>query len=64
MDKEMIERVSKAILETPNASDYPVLVARNAIKVMREPTKQMVDTFSSYDIDGYQGFIDAIIGDK
>lgn len=38
---EMIERVSEAILNTPNASDYPILVARNAIKAMREPTEDM-----------------------
>jgi hypothetical protein len=43
MDNEMIERVSKAILETPNASDYETLVAINAIKAMREPTDKMLE---------------------
>lgn len=32
----MIKRVSEAILNTPNASDYAELVAKNAIKAMRE----------------------------
>lgn len=34
----MIKRVSEAILNTPNASDYKELVAKNAIRAMREPT--------------------------
>lgn len=34
MDNEIIERVSKAILETPNASDYESLIAKNAIKAL------------------------------
>lgn len=39
---EMIERVSKAILECPNASDYETLVAKRAIEAMREPTDAMM----------------------
>lgn len=41
MDYEMIKRVSIAILNTPNASDYAILVGINAIKTMREPTEKM-----------------------
>lgn len=33
MDDEMIERISKAILNTPNASDYKTLVATNVINI-------------------------------
>lgn len=68
MDDEMIERVSKAILETPNASDYKRLVAVNAIKAMREPTNNMIITV--IESKGQQGYsdvykimIDAIIND-
>lgn len=42
---EIIKRVSEAILNTPNASDYAELVAKNAIRAMREPTKEMIDAF-------------------
>jgi hypothetical protein len=42
MDNEMINRVSEAILNTPNASDYKRLVAINAIKAMRELTAELI----------------------
>lgn len=42
MDQEIIDRVSKAILETPNASDYKILVAKRATEAMREPTDKMI----------------------
>jgi hypothetical protein len=78
MDNEMIERVAKAILETPNASDYKTLVAINAIKAMREPTEKMkfagsnatvlsnIDTMTDAVGAGvaWNAMIDAIIGDK
>lgn len=41
MMNEMMKRVSEAIINTPNASDYEYLVARNAIRAMREPTNAM-----------------------
>jgi hypothetical protein len=70
-DKEMIERVAKAILETPNASDYERLVAINAIKAMREPTDKMLKAegvFPSCHMcgghkEGWQATIDAVIND-
>jgi hypothetical protein len=40
---EFVKRVSDAILNTPNASDYAELVAKNAIRAMMEPTKEMMD---------------------
>jgi hypothetical protein len=66
MDNEMIERVAKAILETPNASDYKTLVAKNAIKAMREPTKRMCNKgYAVRPIEVcWRTMIDAIIGDK
>lgn len=74
MDNEMIERVAKAILETPNASDYETLVARNAIKAMREPTVSMAIVgcmeLPDYDPDidaaknCWNAMIDAVINDK
>lgn len=71
MDQEMIERVSKAILETPNASDYKTLVAKNAIKAMREPTEKMLGAgmdgdsleMGSSAYGCWQDMIDAIIGE-
>ena len=36
MTNEIIKRVSRAIVETPNASDYHELVAKNAIRAMRD----------------------------
>lgn len=61
----MIERVSKAILETPNTSDYERLVAINAIKAMREPTEKMVIAAPGHSNirKTYQAMLDAIIND-
>lgn len=71
MDNEMIARVSRAILECPNASDYETLVAIRAIQAMREPTDYMYEYLasknimykdnSSYGI--WTTYIDAIIGE-
>ncbi len=59
-------RVSKAILETPNASDYERLVAVNAIKAMREPTEKMLEASNTGEFDNklvwYQ-MIDAVINE-
>lgn len=68
MDHEMIARVSKAILETPNASDYKTLVAINAIKAMREPTSNMLIKadylmFRDKCKDIWQRMIDAVLND-
>lgn len=41
MMNEMLNRIANAIVDTPNASDYSELVARNVVKAMREPTEQM-----------------------
>lgn len=48
MDDEMIKRVSKAILKTPNASDYDTLVAINAIKAMLKSTPKMREAARKY----------------
>ena len=69
MDKEMIERVSKAILETPNSSDYKELVARNAIKAMRDLSCELIEAGDiQIEFDGsfelaWQKTIDGIIND-
>lgn len=65
----MIKRVSEAILNTPNASDYKTLVAINAIKAMREPTEDMVnaaDNSNSLEIGSsaygcWQAMIDKVL---
>lgn len=67
MTNEMIERVSEAILNTPNASDYKTLVAINAIKAMREPTEGMIVEGAKHVVlyknanDVYQAMIDQIL---
>jgi len=68
MDDEMIERVSKAILETPNASDYNRLVAINAIKAMSWPTDKMLEAGRDVGPDRspeeyWTAMIDAVIND-
>lgn len=60
---EIIKRVSKAILECPNASDYETLVAKRAIEAMREPTDKMIIAASIIDTkdlekDVWQAMID------
>jgi len=55
---DMIERVSEAILNTPNASDYKELVAKNAIRAMREPTEEMYKVGASMTISAQSGSID------
>ena len=40
---EILKKVSDAILNTPNASDYPRLVAINAVKALRELTPELID---------------------
>lgn len=71
MDNEMIERISRAILETPNASDYKRLVAIRAINAMREPTEKMLKADGVHPSchmcgghkEGYQAMIDTVIND-
>lgn len=38
-----MKKVSKAILETPNASDYEFLVARNALEALLDLPAKMFD---------------------
>lgn len=64
----MIERVGKAILYTPNASDYHKLVAIAAIKAMREPTEKMLEAGTDVGPDRapseyWYAMIDAIINE-
>lgn len=71
MDNEMIKRISKAILDTPNASDYETLVSVNVVKAMREPTEKMKRAEGVHfrchmcggHKEGWQLMIDAIIND-
>lgn len=52
-----IYEVSVAIMSTPNASDYAELVAKNAIKALREPTDEMLDAGAIVE-DGKYGLED------
>lgn len=49
----MVERVSKAILETPNAFDYVTLVAKNAIHAMFDPTEEMLNAARDWSREKY-----------
>lgn len=69
MDNEMIKRVSEAIINCPNASDYQTLVAKRAIEAMREPTEKMI-MIDAPDMPAggsvkeiWQSMIDAVIND-
>lgn len=64
MDKETLARVSKAITETPNASDYEVLVARNAVKALLTNSYEMLANFDGLMLDDFQSIIKFILGEK
>ena len=64
MDTETLARVSKAILETPNASDYEVLVARNAVRALLINSYEMLANFDGMMLDDFQTIIKFILGEK